>query len=90
MTVRLRNPRKSILSKPSVSQAPMSNCVIIAPSESLRWIGIMSIKGSLDMITPAACTPHCRLRPSNPRAVSMISLTWESASYSARTSVASA
>ena len=28
-----------------------------------------------DMITPAACTPHWRLRPSSPRAVSMISLT---------------
>ena len=64
MIVRLRRPRKSIFSSPSVSQTPMSNCVMIAPSASRRWIGMTSISGLLDMITPAACTPHCRLRPS--------------------------
>ena len=56
----------------------MSNWVMIAPSASRRWIGMTSISGFDDMITPAACTPHCRLRPSSPRAVSMISLTWAS------------
>ena len=35
-TVRLRRPRKSILSRPRVSQAPMSNWVMIAPSCSRR------------------------------------------------------
>ena len=29
-------------------------------------IGMRSSSGSEDMITPAACTPHCRLRPSSP------------------------
>ena len=58
----------------------MSNCVMIAPSASRRWIGMTSISGVLDMITPAACTPHWRLRPSSPRAVSMISLTCGSTS----------
>ena len=43
-------------------------------------IGMTSISGSLDMITPAACTPHCRLRPSMPIAVSTTVLTSGSAS----------
>ena len=75
MIVRLRRPRKSIFSRPRVSQTPMSNCVMMAPSASRRWIGMTSISGCLDMITPAACTPHCRLRPSRSWAVSTISLT---------------
>jgi hypothetical protein len=29
-------------------------------------IGMTSMRGSLDMMTPAACTPHCRFRPSSP------------------------
>jgi hypothetical protein len=44
--------------------------VITAPSCSRFMIGMMSSSGSLDMITPAACTPHCRFRPSSPAAVS--------------------
>ncbi len=58
----------------------MSNCVMMAPSDSRRWIGMTSISGTADMITPAAWTPHWRLRPSSPRAVSMISLTCGSVS----------
>ena len=49
-------------------------------------IGMMSIRGSLDMITPAACTPHCRFRPSRSFAVSTTVLTSASDSYSARNS----
>ena len=36
-------------------------------------IGTLSISGWRPMITPAACTPHCRLRPSSLRAWSMTS-----------------
>ena len=43
---------------------------MIAPSCSRFMIGIRSSSGAEDMMTPAACTPHCRLRPSSPRAVS--------------------
>jgi hypothetical protein len=46
---------------------------MIAPSCSRFMIGMTSISGSLDMMTPAACTPHCRLRPSSPLAVSTTS-----------------
>ena len=38
--------------------------------DTRRMIGTLSISGYRPMITPAACTPHCRLRPSSPRAVS--------------------
>jgi hypothetical protein len=67
----------------------MSNWVMIAPSCSRRWIGMTSSSGSRDRITPAACTPHCRLRPSSPRAVSTTRLASGSDSYSARNSAAS-
>jgi hypothetical protein len=43
-------------------------------------IGITSSSGSLDMMTPAACTPHCRFSPSMPIAVSTTVLTSGSAS----------
>ena len=36
--------------------------------------------GSADMITPAACTPGCRISPSMPRALSTTCLTSASAS----------
>ena len=74
-TVRLRRPRKSIFSRPSDSHAPMSNWVMIAPSCSRRLIGMTSSSGSRHRITPAACTPHWRFRPSSPRAVSTTLLT---------------
>ena len=72
-----------------VSQAPMSHWVMIAPSCSRFWIGSTSISGSRDRITPAACTPHCRLSPSRPLAVSTTFCTSGSVSYSARNSTAS-
>ncbi len=42
------------------------------------------------MITPAACTPHCRFSPSMPRAVSTTRWASGSASCTARNSAASA
>ena len=62
---------------------------MIAPSCSRRMIGMMSISGSEDMITPAACTPHCRFRPSRSLALSTTVLTSGSAAYSARNSAPS-
>ncbi len=58
------------MTSPSASDAGKSNWVTIWPSCSRRMIGMMSMSGSLDMITPAACTPHWRFRFSMPRAVS--------------------
>src|SRR5579875_3564639 len=62
---------------------------MIAPSASRFHTGMWSISGSRLMITPAACTPACRISPSSPRAVSMTWRTSGSASYSARSSPAS-
>ena len=88
-TVRLRRPKKSIFRSPSFSQGGWSNCVITAPSSSRRMIGITSISGSADMITPAAWTPHWRLRFSRPRASSKIFAESESLSNASRNSAAS-
>ena len=65
-TVRFRRPRKSIFSEPMYSQSGPLNPVIRAPSSGRRWIGITSTSGSDDKITPAACTPVPRIRPSMP------------------------
>ncbi|RGC67282.1 hypothetical protein C5N14_18190 [Micromonospora sp. MW-13] len=46
--------------------------------------------GSADMITPAACTPVCRISPSMPFAVSITLRTSGSDSYRPRISPASA
>ena len=90
MTVRFRRPRKSIFSEPMYSQLGPSNPVIRAPSSARRWIGITSTSGSEDKITPAACTPVPRIRPSMPLAVSMTFLTSGSSAYIERSSPASA
>ena len=88
--VRLRRPRKSILISPSDSEAGWSNCVMMAPSCGRFMIGMMSSSGSLDMMTPAACTPHWRLRFSRPRAVSSTRWASGSAATTCRNSSASA
>ena len=88
-TVRFRSPKKSIFSRPSDSHAPISNWVIIAPSWSLRQTGKTLINSSLHKITPAACTPGWRFRPSMPRAVSTTARTSASSSYKSRNSPAS-
>ena len=77
------------MTSPSASDAGKSNWVTIWPSCSRRMIGMMSMSGSLDMITPAACTPHCRLRFSMPRAVSKTFAASASAPMRARRSAAS-
>ena len=89
MTVRFRRPRKSIFSEPMYSQSGPLNPVIRAPSSGRRWIGMTSTSGSDDRMTPAACTPVPRIRPSMPRPVSMTFLTSGSSSYSLRSSTAS-
>src|SRR5665647_2730983 len=53
---------------------------MIWPSCSRRMIGIRSISGSLDMMTPAACTPHWRFNPSRPNAVLTTSWAWGASS----------
>ena len=72
------------------SQSGPLNPVIRAPSSARRCTGITSTSGSDDKITPAACTPVPRIRPSIPRAVSTTFLTSASSSYSPRNWVASA
>ncbi len=62
---------------------------MVTPSVCRTQIGAWSTIGSLDMITPAACTPICRTRPSTPLAVSMTFFTSGSFSYIARISPAS-
>ena len=57
---------------------------MMAPSCSRFMIGIVSMSGTLDMITAQACTPHCLLRPSSPLARSTADFTSASESYSAR------
>ena len=52
-------------------------------------IGIRSSSGADDMITPAACTPHCRFRPSRPLASSTTLDASASPSTSARNSAPS-
>ena len=52
-------------------------------------IGMTSITGTEDMITPAACTPHCRFRPSRPLAVSKTSFATGSVAISSRKGAAS-
>ena len=52
-------------------------------------IGMMSISGSLDMMTPAACTPHWRFRPSMPLASSTTRCASGSAAWTWRNSSAS-
>ncbi len=89
-TVRFRSPRKSIFSKPSVSQVGYSNWVMICPSEGRRIIGMMSVRVWLDMMTAQACTPQPRVRPSTPLAISTTFWTSGSSSCMRRNSVASA
>lgn len=52
-------------------------------------IGMMSMSGSLDMMTPAACTPHWRFRPSMPLASSTTRCASGSAAWICRNSSAS-
>ena len=56
MTVRLAKPKKSILTKPSVSHVWYSKVVVIVPS--VRFMsGDVSVMGLEPMIVAHACTP---------------------------------
>src|SRR6476469_16057 len=59
---------------------------MIWPSCRRRMIGMTSTSGSLDMMTPAAWTPHWRFRPSRPSAVATTSCAWGSSSWTTRKS----
>ena len=70
MTVRVRRPRKSILSSPMASMSSMAYCVTTSPLAPLDS-GTILCRGSGEITTPAACTEAWRDRPSRRRAVSM-------------------
>jgi len=63
--VRLVRPRKSILSRPSRATLFMSYWVINRSPFVARWSGTSSVRGSREMITPAAWVLACRATPSS-------------------------
>ncbi len=68
ITVRLRRPKKSILSRPIFSAQTISYCVLTPVS--LLASGAYSTSGPGEMTTPAACVPALRASPSIAFAVS--------------------
>ena len=54
MVARLRNPRKSILSRPSSSTDPNSYWVTVSASSPFRWMGTISVSGIGEITTAAA------------------------------------
>ena len=89
MTVKLDRPRKSILTRPSVSHVWYSNVVVTVPSVRSSN-GEVSVIGAEPMIVAHAWTPVWRISPSMPFASSVMRLTSGSESYSSRYSRASA
>ena len=79
-TVRVRSPRKSILSSPSSSIVVIVNWVVVLPSWA-RASGTRSSAGSEQMTTPAAWTDVWRGRPSRRLDMSRRRLTFSSPSY---------
>ena len=79
MTVRLRKPKKSILSRPSSSIVVIVNCV--AGPLSDRYSGTYSSIGALEITTPAAWVDAWRGMPSIALAISMTSRVSTSDSY---------
>ena len=62
ITVRLRRPRKSNLSRPMRSTMFMSYCVLTSLSPSLTS-GTWSVSGFFEITTPAACVDACAREP---------------------------
>ena len=80
MMVKVRNPRKSNLTKPAYSTSFLSNCVTgLFPSAS-QYSGAKSVILVGAMTTPPACLPAFRVTPSSLRAISISALTSSSAS----------
>ncbi len=79
MTSRLRRPRKSILSRPSLETSFMSNCVTSSASP-FCCSGRYSVSGLSLITTAAAWMESLRMRPSRLMARSTTSLTSSSAS----------
>ena len=69
MTVKVRKPKKSILSNPKLEHGSPSNCVVIE-SRAPRAKGPYSDTASLVISTPAAWMPVWRFNPSILRAIS--------------------
>ncbi|MBA7622526.1 hypothetical protein ES703_29904 [subsurface metagenome] len=69
MTVRLRRPRKSILSNPMASKGPMAYWVAISSRAPLKR-GTWFVRGSLEITIPAAWVEAWRTRPSSNLAIS--------------------
>src|SRR5699024_12141302 len=59
---------------PDLHSFPTRRSSDLWPSWNRRMIGITSMMGSEDMMTPAAWTPHWHFSPSRPFAVSKVSL----------------
>ncbi len=70
MTVRLRRPSMSILSRPMASMSPMANWVVTSPLTDW-WSGRYSTRGFGVMTTPAAWMEAWRTWPSSFRAMAM-------------------
>ncbi len=66
--VRLMRPRKSNFSRPSASQACISNWVMVVSPSVARWSGMISVSGSRLMTIPAAWVEAWRATPSSWRA----------------------
>ena len=77
LTDKVAVPRKSTLSRPSLSSTCISNCVTARIGLSSRvplvgrCSGMYSVMGLSVMITPAACVPALRATPSRREAVSI-------------------
>ena len=71
ITVSVRRPRKSILSRPMSATMWPSYWVISTPPLVSSFVGTCSLTGSRQMRTAQACTPSPRVRPSMASAVSM-------------------
>ena len=63
--VRLMRPRKSNFSRPSASQACISNWVMVVRPSVARWSGMISVSGSRLMTIPAAWVEAWRATPSS-------------------------
>ena len=72
ITVSVRRPKKSILSRPMSATVWPSYWVISTPPLVSSLVGTCSLTGSRQIRTAHACTPSPRVRPSIESAVSMM------------------
>ncbi len=77
-------PRKSNFSRPSVSQACISNWVMVVLPSVARWSGMISVSGSRLITIPAAWVEAWRETPSSCFAMPMSLSTRSSPAMSSR------